>query len=437
MSTDARVTVDFDQHAPAYRAGYPELADDLRDRGPVVWSEHHGGYWVVTGRDLLGEIAKHPDLFSNDRDPEKGYGGVAVPSPKGAGRGGFLEMDPPEHMDYRRVLNPFLSPGAVARWQPLVTDLADACLDAVIESGRIDFVDDLANIVPAVLTMGLLGLPLSDWVVYCEPAHAMVYTRPDSPEFAETFRMIIRMVEGIAATVAEATRAGGAPRPGIIKALLDARDAGAPLDQDGIEGTLLLVIGGGFDTTTALTAHSLEWLDRHGEQRRRLASEPELLDTATEEMVRYFTPAQGGGRTVIRDCVVGGHAFRAGDRVWLAYGLANHDPGAFDHHAEIQLDRFPNRHAGFGLGIHRCIGSNLARMTFKTMLGRVLARMPDYHVDAGGIARYDDIGTINGYRHLPAHFTPGWRIGPSFDEVIGRWQEEVGRDAFWAGVDAD
>ena len=427
--TSSDLTVDFDQHAPAYRAGYPGLADDLRGRGPVVWTEHHGGYWVVTGRDVLGEIAKHPELFSNDRDPERGLKGVAIPAPEGAGRGGFLEMDPPEHMDYRRVLNPFLSPTAVARWQPLVHSVADACIDSAIGSGTIDFVDDLANVVPAVLTMGLLGLPLRDWEVYCEPAHAMVYTRPNSPEFADTFRLILRMVEAISASVAEA---GSRARPGIIKALLDAREDGAPLDQDGIEGTLLLVIGGGFDTTTALTAHSLEWLGRHPDERDRLAGDETLLDTATEELVRFFTPAQGGGRTVTRDCVIAGHSFRAGERVWMAYGLANHDPTAFEHHDEIRLDRFPNRHAGFGLGIHRCIGSNLARMSFKTMLGRVLERMPDYRVEADGVARYEDIGTINGYRHLPARFTPGAPVGPSFDEVLDRWQAEVETDRFWA-----
>ena len=429
MAHQDRVVVDFDQHSDEYRTGYPELSHALRSRGPIVWSEHHDGFWIVTGRHELGEIARHPELFSNVRDPDKGYGGVAIPSPEGAGgHGGFLEMDPPEHMDYRRVLNPFLSPAAVERWRPLVTEVADACLDEVVESGSIDFVDDLANIVPAVLTMGLLGVPLVEWSRYCEPAHAMVYTSPRSPEFARTFRLILGMVEGITSSLAEARER---PRPGIIEALLAARAAGAPLDEEGIEGTILLVIGGGFDTTTALTAHALEWLDRHPDRRGPVASRPGLIDTFTEELVRYATPAQGGGRTVTRDCVVAGHPFRAGERVWLAYGLSNHDPAAFERPDEVVPERFPNRHAGFGLGIHRCIGSNLARLTFKTMLGRVLERLPDYRVDTSGVVRYGDIGVINGYRHLPARFTPGRRVGAPFSDVLARWQERVEDRSFW------
>jgi cytochrome P450 len=428
MSQQERVVVDFDQHSAEYKAGFPELSHGIRSRCPVAWSEHHGGYWVVSGRDELGEIAKRPDLFSNDRKPEKGYGGVAIPTPNGGGRGGFLEMDPPEQMDYRRVLNPFLSPTAVERWQPLVTDVATACLDAVAESGRIDFVDDLANVVPAVLTMGLLGLPLVDWVVYCEPAHAMVYTPPNSPGFARTFELIMRMVEGITTSLSTARQA---PRPGIIKALLDAQASGAPLDDDGIEGTILLTIGGGFDTTTALTAHALQWLDTRPEERSRLLAEPGLIDTAAEEWVRYVTPAQGGGRTVTQDCEVAGHRFRAGERVWLAYGLSNHDPAAFDQPDEVRLDRFPNRHAGFGLGVHRCIGSNLARMTFKAMLTQVLRRLPGYRLDVDGIVRYDDIGTINGYKHLPGHFPATGKQGRPLDEVLARWQDELDNGPFW------
>ena len=428
MTQQERVVVDFDQHSAEYKAGYPELSHGIRSRCPVAWSEHHGGYWVVTGRDELGEISKHPELFSNDRKPEKGYGGVAIPTPNGGGRGGFLEMDPPEQMDYRRVLNPFLSPTAVERWRPLVADVAAACIDTAIESGRIDFVDDLANVGPAVLTMGLLGLPLVDWVVYCEPAHAMVYTPPNSPEFTRTFELIMRMVEGITTSLAAARHA---PRPGIIKALLDAQAAGAPLDEDGIEGTILLTIGGGFDTTTALTAHALEWLDTRPAERVRLLSDPGLMDTATEEWVRYATPAQGGGRTVTKDCEVAGQRFQSGDRVWLAYGLSNHDPAAFEHPDDIVLDRFPNRHAGFGLGIHRCIGSNLARTTFKTMLGLILRRLPEYSIEAEGIVRYDDIGTINGYKHLPARFPAGHKEGPPLAEVLDRWQEELDSGPFW------
>jgi cytochrome P450 len=426
------VVVDFDQHSPEYGATYPEISHALRSQCPAVWSEQHGGYWVITGRDLIGELARHPELLSNDHDPlgeRQGYGGVAIPSPRGAmTRGGFLEMDPPLQLEYRHVLNPFLSPTAVERWRPMVTDLARACIDDVLEVGRIDFVDDLANIVPAVLTMGMLGVRLVDWVVYCEPAHAMVYTPPQSPDYPRMIEGAIGMSVHLAEEM-EVARTHH--RPGMITSLVEAQAAGAPFDDADILGTLTLLIGGGFDTTTSLTAHALDWLDAHPDQREPLRTDPTLLDTATEEFLRYATPAQGGGRTVTQDCEVAGQQFREGERVWMAYALANHDPAAFAEPDEIVLDRFPNRHAAFGLGVHRCIGSHLARMSFKTMLGQVLADIPDYVLARDGIVRYEDIGTINGYRHLPAVFAPRPRHGPTVDDVIERWQGLLDDGTFW------
>jgi cytochrome P450 len=115
----------------------------------------------------------------------------------------------------------------------------------------------------------------------------------------------------------------------------------------------------------------------------------------------------------------------------MAYALANHDPAVFENPDEIVLDRFPNKHAAFGLGVHRCIGSNLARMTFKAMLGQVLLDLPEYTIDRGGIVRYEDIGTINGYKHLPATFPGRSRNGLRLDDAIERWQAVLDDGSFW------
>jgi cytochrome P450 len=430
---DDRTVVAFDQHSPDYKASFPRVSHEIRSQCPVAWTEEYGGYWVVSGREIIGELAKHPDLLSNDHDPlgaRHGYEGIAIPSPEGAtSRGGFIEMDPPEQLEYRRVLNPHLSPAAIERWRPMVRELTHACIDEVAPSGRLDFVDDLANIVPAVLTMGMLGFPLADWVVYCEPAHALVYTPPRSPDFPRVLDLTLTMAGHLADEMAQARTN---PRPGMLKALIDAQAAGAPFVDDDILGTLTLLIGGGFDTTTSLTSHALTWLDAHPDQRQRLLEDTGLLDTATEEFVRYVTPAQGGGRTITQDCEIGGHSFRAGDRVWMGYALANHDPAAFDGPDEVTLDRFPNRHAGFGLGVHRCIGSNLARMSFKTMLTAVLERLPDYRLLPDQAVRYEDIGTINGYKHLPATFSAGARRGRPLARVIADWET-----ALYGGSESD
>jgi cytochrome P450 len=423
---DDRTVVDFDQHSVEYKAGFPGISHDVRSKCPAAWTDRYGGYWVISGRELIGEMAKHPDLLSNDHDPmgvRRGYQGIAIPSPQGGtNRGGFIEMDPPEQLEYRHALNSYLSPTAVEQWRPMVAELSHACIDAIIESGRLDFVDDLANIVPAVLTMGMLGFPLDDWKIYCEPAHALVYTPPHSPDFPRVLDQTMVMVSHLADEMASARSQA---RPGMLKALIDAQAAGAGFLDDDILGTLTLLIGGGFDTTTSLTSHALNWLDDNPEQRQRLLDDSDLLDTATEEFVRFATPAQGGGRTITQDCEFSGHSFQAGDRVWMAYGLANHDPTAFEEPDEVVIDRFPNRHAGFGLGVHRCIGSNLARMTFKTMLTAILERLPDYRLDPDGAVRYEDIGTINGYKHLPATFTPGARRGRSLEEVMADWEARL------------
>ena len=158
-----RVVVDFDHHSKEYREHGMEIAAEARKRCPVAWSEHYGGYWFVTGLDEASAFQKRPDLFSARREvgnPESVYKGIAIPFVESDYPGGFLEMDPPEQLEYRRILNPFLSPASVAKWEPLIREFTNACIDDFIEEGRGDFVQQVVNVVPAVLTMAMIGLPL-------------------------------------------------------------------------------------------------------------------------------------------------------------------------------------------------------------------------------------------------------------------------------------
>ena len=417
-----RIVVDFDQHGTDYRERYPEISHELRGKCPVTWSENYNGYWVVSGLAEAGEFLKHPDLFSAHKDVTgvgNGYQGIQIPGSHPDMQAGFLEMDPPVQMDYRRVLNSYMSPASMKKWEPLAHDFTTACINEVIESGRLDFVDDIANIVPAILTIAMLGLPLRDWSVYCEPTHAMVYTKPDSPDLprvqTQLFNMVMTLAENIATLRAN-------PRPGIIKALIDADVDGVPLTDEGILGTVFLVIGGGFDTTTALTSNAWHWLYQHPADRDRLRTDPSLIDLATEEFLRYVSPSQGDARTVTQQCTVGDYSFREGDRILLSFGMTNRDPAFFENPDELILDRFPNRHSAFGLGNHRCIGSNIARMQFKSIMRETLRRLPDYVIDESTVVRYDTIGVINGYQHLGATFTPGLPDGHGLAQTIDNWQ---------------
>jgi cytochrome P450 len=214
------------------------------------------------------------------------------------------------------------------------------------------------------------------------------------------------------------------PRPGLLDGLIKTEINGAfPTDTD-LLGAAQLLIGGGFDTTTALTAHSLEWLSENPAERERLLHERDtLLDSATEEFLRYYTPAPGDGRTFSDDVELEGTQFREGERLWISWAMANRDPSVFHEPNKIVMDRKGNRHFSFGLGVHRCIGSNVARTVFKSMLTAVLDRMPDYVCDPEGTVHYETIGVIQGMRKLPATFTPGKRLGASLDETLDKLQK--------------
>ncbi|SEO40939.1 cytochrome P450 [Trujillonella endophytica] len=425
-----RFRVELDRHSTGFRADFVQLSDRLHATAPIAWTDTHGGYWFVNGNQELFDVARRADVLSNDNDirgERRGYWGVQIPpSPRDDGHqtiAGFLEMDPPVQRYYRNALNPYLSPAAIARWQPVQDEITRACLDEVIGTGRIDVVDDLANVVPAVLTMAMLGLPLESWTLYSEPIHAQVYMRPEDPDMARIQDLTMQMAMSLFGSVAEIRTT---PRPGLIDALIRADIGGRSPDDLEVVGAVLLLIGGGFDTTTALTAKSLEWLSQHPASRDRLIRDwDELRDSATEEFLRYFSPLQGDGRTVARDAEIDGVRLAEGERLWLSFAMANRDAAVFEQPHAVELDRKGNRHASFGLGVHRCIGSNLARATFKTMVKAVLDRMPDFVCDPAGAVHYDSTGTINGMRHLPATFTPGERRGPGLAETIARLQRVV------------
>ena len=417
----------FDRHTPEYRHQFEAITAEMHAKCPLAWTDTYDGHWVAASQAAVFELARSAEYLSNDHDitgERRGYRGITIPtSTEHQTQGGFLEMDPPAQRHYRQALNAYLSPAAVQRWVSVTDELVRACLDEKIESGSIDFVDDLANIVPAVLTLGMLGWPLDTYETYVEPAHASVYTPPNSPDMARVIEMSIAMGTAMYMNLQDVK---ANPRPGLVDALVKATIDGKKPDDMELLGVLGLLIGGGFDTTTALTAHSLEWLSENPAERERLsASREELLDSATEEFLRFFTPAPGDGRTISADCVIAGQEFKEGERLWLSWAMANRDPEVFPNPNEMDLARPGNRHASFGLGIHRCIGSNMARMVFKRMLIAVLDRMPDYACDPAGAVHYDTIGVIQGMKHLPATFTPGKRLGPGLADTIAAMQQVI------------
>jgi cytochrome P450 len=421
--------ITYDRHSTEFRDAFEHLTEELHTQCPLAWTDSYGGYWVASDLPQLFELARDTTLLSNDYDgagERNGYRGVLIPSDAhDVYRGGILEMDPPEQQYYRKQLYPYLSQAAVARWVPVIDEIVRACLDEVIETGRIDFVDELATIVPAVLTMGLLGLPLRDWQVYSYPVHAMIFTDPTSPEMAD----VLVAVANYKAELQEwVVRIREEPRPGLINALNTLTIDGEPIDHLDVMGTSDLLITGGFDTTSALTAHALEWLSQHPQERARLrANMDTMLNPATEEFLRFFTPAQGDGRTVALDTEINGRSLKEGERLWLSWAMANRSAEVFPNPNDVDLERAGNRHTSFGLGVHRCIGSNVARNMFKRILVQVLDRIPDFVCVPDGAIHYPSVGIINGMLHLPASFTPGERRGAALAETLDHLQDVIDR----------
>jgi cytochrome P450 len=405
MSTAPREPrVDFDHY------GHRSIGESdrgwraLRQRCPVAWTDANGGHWVVAGYQEVAAAFRDWETFSSRRtDPEVcslSVGNLRVPPlyPE--------ELDPPEWYPLRRVLSELLSPNAVQRLAPRIDHWVTYHVDRFIERGSCELTSELTCAVPAAVTLELLGFPRSDWDRIARAFHGTAAFERGSPEFAAAAADVGWVSGRVAEEMAERRRA---PRDDAMSFIAAYEHDGEPIDPDDAEAVVLLTIGGGVDTTTSVSSAALLHLARHPEDRRRLLDDPALLDAAIEEFLRVYPPARTHARTAVRDAELGGCPIVAGDRVLLSEVSANHDERAFADADRFVIDRFPNRHVAFGLGIHRCPGSHLARAQFKVMLQQVLERMPDYAVRPDDVVEYTNWSAIGGWARLPATFTPGPR----------------------------
>jgi cytochrome P450 len=318
-----------------------------------------------------------------------------------------VEVDPPEFLQFRRLLNPHFSPKAIAGRLPKVERWTNMCLDRVIQSGHIDVVADLANPIPALFTMDFLGLPLEEWADWSWPQHQLNFAPPGSKDSVAAKRQMTANQYHLAELVAQQREQR---EDGLVSELIDADLKGRRLTDREIVEVCMTIISGGFATTTALTGHALLWLSEHPEAKEWLMAEPDSrIGPATEEFVRWSSPAHALARTVTSDVNFAGQKLQEGDRVLLCWASANHDESVFEAPDQVRLDRTPNRHAAFGFGVHRCIGGAFARAEFGVILRQVLERIPDYEVDTAATQRFPSVGVINGFISMPATFTPGRR----------------------------
>ncbi|OBH35352.1 hypothetical protein A5692_12160 [Mycobacterium sp. E342] len=405
----ARPTVDFDHHSAVFADNWREVTKDLRSRCPVAWTEAHGGYWVVSRYDDVKKVALDDHTFSSDNDlmgERKGYKGTAIPSPPMQLIP--LEVDPPRFNEYRELLNPKFSPGAAEQWRPFIEQVSNALIDRFCEAGECDIVKDLASPAPAMLTMKLLGLPLADWEDVATPFHEISWAVPGSEMYQRAIEGIFRVLGRLSE---ELSKRRDTPAEDLLTFLLDSKINDEPLSEEEILKICFLQLIGGVDTSTGLLSHAYAWLSEHPAEKQRLIDEPELLKRATEEFLRWASPAPALARTVTTETELGGQRLCPGDRLLLSWASANQDDSVFENPDEVNLERWPNRHQAFGLGAHRCLGSNLGRVQFQEVLKVTLRRLPDLKVDLAAAQRYPSLGQVNGYSTLPVTFSPTSPVG--------------------------
>jgi cytochrome P450 len=407
---DVVPVIDFDHHSAEFAADADARWKELRATCPVAWSERYGGFWVVSDYEGNHEVLKHHEIFTSERWPQDdGYGSSQIPKPgNGQSEPALpLEIDPPAHIAVRQLLNRVMSPNAAQALRPRIAHWTTIHIDAVIEAGECELAYDITSPVPAHVTLEWLGYPLAHAELASQGTHEMLGFPPGSEGFNRGFEATRRAHEILRAAIA-AHRSE--PGDDVISYLMNQELDGSRLDDETIFNICVVLVGGGVDTTTALTSSALVHLNRDRDLRRRLIDEPGLLIPATEEFLRMYPPLSTIARTARQDTDLRGCPVHAGDRVLISRHSANYDAKQFETPEQFVPDRFPNRHVSFGLGVHRCVGSHLARVMFQEMISQILQRMPDYEIDESTIIPYPDRGFAQGWLNLPARFTPAARV---------------------------
>jgi cytochrome P450 len=271
-------------------------------------------------------------------------------------------------------------------------------VDRVIDRGECDIIDDLASPFQCMVILDLLGVPLDRGATYKTIADRLTAQEPDALTDIEWMRSDLR------GEFRRQKAAGGGV--GLIADLATAQIDGAPLDDDMAAELLLMLLLGGEGTTIATIANLLLHLARNPEDKGRLTADLTLLPGAVDEMMRYYAPSPGLSRTVVDEVTVGGHTFKAGDRVLLSFASANYDEDVFAEPDRVDITREHNPHLSFGAGAHRCIGSLLAKANAETFLAEMLTRIPDFSIDLAKVRPYEHAALSNGFFSVPVQYAP-------------------------------
>lgn len=382
----------------------------VRDRGAsVVRLSYGGGLWLVGGYPELVDALRDDVTFSSAHElpnEANGYGGVMIPPTPV--RAVPIELDPPEHIRFRRLLAKQFRADRIAALETVISQYTAWCIDNHVETGTMDLFEDLAKLIPAMVTMRFIGLPVEDAKIVADAVHS----RGDA-RFAETPAWQLLM-----GRIGEAMQARTEnPQDDLISFLLSAEAGGAKLTEETVREMCFTMVIGGMSTTAKLALGALTYFAVHAEQREQARTDDEFLRAAIEEFLRYYTPVPFLCRTATKDVTVGGQEIKCGERVAMGFAAANRDERAFAEPDTVRFDRVPNRHLALGHGVHVCVGAALGRAEVRIMVREVLDRLPDYRLvpefhqrelaamTAPGRHRISWADRIE--RGLPVEFTPG------------------------------
>ncbi|KAA8965838.1 cytochrome P450 [Mycobacterium sp.] len=348
----------------------------LRESAPVFRSPQSV---VLSSLADIEMALKHTEVFSSNMDAvDLGNLRPLIP----------LQIDPPEHAKYRRILDPLFTPREMARREPGVTEMVNQMIDTFVDRGECDFHAEFAVPLPCTVFLQLLGLPLEDLETFLawkdgviRPEGVRGYTehgKAAAPVALQIYDYFERAIDEHIAN----------PRDDLLSAMIAATIEGRPLSREELLDICFLFLIAGLDTVTDSLDCFFVYLARHPEHRRQLIDEPDILPSAIEELLRWETPVPGVARVAIEDIEVAGCPIKKGERVSPLLGAANTDPAEFPDPERVDFRRNPNRHRAFGGGPHRCLGSHLARMELRVALREFHRRIPDYEIKPGVELRY-------------------------------------------------
>ena len=370
-----------------------DVYDVMRERSPFAHTDTpflsatEGGSWVAVRYAECYRILQDWEHFSSN------------PSPEGAEQLAgdlVITLDPPRQQEFRKVLNPYFSPGRMKALRVEIQHETDTLIDEFVDRGAGDLAQVAWRQPGIVFFKYLLGMPVEDVPLCIELTDTALNGLTDDARMAAWGGLYQHLHDVVTA------RTRQPPRDDMIDVLLNAELGGEPLPFAAVVANAMLLVQAGLETTASAMSFAFHHLATHPDDLDRLRGEPDLMGRAVEEFIRYAGSIHGIPRTVAAPVELSGHTFHRGESIQVNYASANRDPAEFPEPNRCILDRQANRHLGFGAGVHRCLGSNLARLEMSVGIEQVVTRLPDLRL--AGDAIFHGNSVTRGYRSVPVTF---------------------------------